>query len=54
MNEEANTNANELKTVDGTFIDNVVDTLEIPEMSYEEADTYKESEKVTIEEEGGK
>ena len=51
-NEETNT-APELETVDGTFVDSVLDTLEIPEMTDEEADS-KEAEQVEIEEEGGR
>lgn len=50
--EETDNKENELKTIDGVFVDNVIDTLEIPEMTYEEADSYRENE--IIEEEGGK
>lgn len=52
--EETDNKENELKTVDGVFVDNVLDTLEVPTMTYEEADSYKESEKVEIEEGEGK
>lgn len=51
-NEETNT-APELETVDGTFVDSVLDTLDVPEMTDEEADS-KEAEQVEIEEEGGR
>ena len=52
MNEETENTSKELKTVDGVFIDSIIDTLEIPKMTYEEADNYRENEK--FEEEGGK
>lgn len=53
MENEETTTAQELKTVDGTFVADVLDTLEVPEMTDEEADS-KEAEQVEIEEEGGK
>jgi len=52
--EETNNTDNVLETVNGVFVDNVLDTLEVPKMTFEEADSYKEAEKVEIEEEGGK
>lgn len=52
MNEETDNKANELKTINGTFVDSILDTLEVPSMTYEEADSYRENEK--FEEEGGK
>lgn len=54
MNEETDNKANELKTINGTFVDSILDSLEIPQMTYEEADSYREPEKVEIEEESGK
>lgn len=52
--EETDNRENELHTVDGTFVDDVIDTLEVPEMTEQEADDNKEQEQITIEEEGGK
>lgn len=51
MEENNDANVPELKTVDGLFIDNVIETLEIPEI---ENPDDKEQEIVEIEEEGGK
>lgn len=42
--------ANELATVDGTFVDDVVDTLEIPDIENPDDREYEEIETV---EEGG-
>lgn len=52
-NEETNNLENELKTEDGTFVDSVLDSLEIPEMSEKEADEYKEQERIDTVSEGG-
>lgn len=52
MENEETTTAPELKTVDGTFVADVLDTLEVPEMTDEQADD-KEQENIEIEQEGG-
>lgn len=54
MNEETENKAIELPTVDGTYVDSVYETLEIPSMTESEADSYKEQEVIEVEEEGGK
>lgn len=58
MGEENNdANVPELETVDGVYVDEVpeeLSSLEIPEMTKQEADEYKEQETVEIETEGGK
>lgn len=57
-NEEANENVEVLSTVEDVYVDEniVLDTQDIPEMTYEEADAIKEQEVITDEEkaEGGK
>ena len=48
--EETDNKVNELSTVDGTFVDDVVDTLEIPNI---ENPDDREYENVEIVQEGG-
>ena len=54
MNEETADRSKELQTVDGTYIDSVSETLNVPILTNEEADEYKEQENIEIEMEGGK
>ncbi|MBQ2639296.1 MAG: hypothetical protein IJF92_00820 [Bacilli bacterium] len=51
-NEETNNKDNELKTENGVFVDSIVDSLEIPVMTDEEADN-REYENIEIVQEGG-
>lgn len=55
-NEETEVIDNELSVIDGTYVDQetTLDSMEVPEMTEQEADEYKEQEEVEIEEEGGK
>lgn len=50
-NEETNT-APVLETVDGTYVAPILDTLDVPELTEEQADE-KEQENIEIEQEGG-
>lgn len=52
-NEETNNVDNLLPVEDETYVDSTVDSLEIPEMTAEEADQNKEQENIEIENEGG-
>lgn len=50
MEENNDANVPELETIDGVFVDNVVETLEIPNI---ENPDDKEQENIEIEQEGG-
>ena len=51
MEENNDANVQELKTVDGVFIDDTVETLEVPDI--ENAEEIKEQENIETEQEGG-
>ena len=51
--EKTNNLENELMTENGTFVDSVIDSLEIPGMTEKEADEYKEQEVMDTVQEGG-
>lgn len=52
MESEETQDVNVLETVDGTFVDSVENSVDIPEMTEEEADD-REYEQVEVVEEGG-